>query len=67
MAARALSLLDSSPLVTDNGLVIVQIHPKERAGVAAVPCQRLTLTDERRYGSTLLMFYRTQASQQEEQ
>ncbi len=59
MAARALSLLDSSPLVADNGLVIVQIHPKERAGVAAVPCQRLTLTDERRYGSTLLMFYRT--------
>lgn len=59
MAARALSLLDSSPLVPDDGLVIVQIHPKERAGVAAVPCQRLTLTDERRYGSTLLMFYRT--------
>jgi 16S rRNA (guanine(966)-N(2))-methyltransferase RsmD len=62
MGARALALLDSSPLVADNGMVIVQIHPKERAGVAAVPCQRLTLTDERRYGSTLLMFYRTQAS-----
>jgi 16S rRNA (guanine966-N2)-methyltransferase len=59
MAARALSMLDTSPLVADNGLVIVQIHPKERAGVAAVPCQRLTLTDERRYGSTTLMFYRT--------
>jgi len=58
MAARALGLLDSSPLVPDNGLVIVQIHPKERPGVAAVPCQRLKLTDERRYGSTLLMFYR---------
>ncbi len=67
MAARALSLLDSSPLVADDGLVIVQIHPKERAGVVAVPCQRLTLTDERRYGSTLLMFYRTRASQQETQ
>ena len=58
MAARALGILDSSPLVPDNGLVIVQIHPKERPGVAAVPCQRLKLTDERRYGSTLLMFYR---------
>lgn len=58
MAARALTMLDSSPLVADNGLVIVQIHPKERPGVVAVPCQRLKLSDERRYGSTLLMFYR---------
>ncbi len=58
MAARALELLDSSPLVADSGLVIVQIHPKEREGVAAIPCKRLVLSDERRYGSTLLMFYR---------
>ena len=58
MAARALQLLDSSPLVPPGGLVIVQIHPKEREGVVAVPCTRLKLTDERRYGSTLLMFYR---------
>ncbi|MBV9256985.1 MAG: 16S rRNA (guanine(966)-N(2))-methyltransferase RsmD [Ktedonobacteraceae bacterium] len=58
MAARTLALLDSSPLIADNGLVIVQIHPKERAGVAAIQCKRLALSDERRYGSTLLMFYR---------
>jgi 16S rRNA (guanine(966)-N(2))-methyltransferase RsmD len=58
MAARALTLLDVSPLVPENGLVIIQIHPKERANVVAVPCTRLMLTDERRYGSTLLMFYR---------
>lgn len=58
MAARALEILDSSPLVAENGLVIVQIHPKEREGVAAISCQRLALSDERRYGSTLLMFYR---------
>lgn len=58
MAARALQLLDGSPLVAPGGLVIVQIHPKERAGVAAVPCTHLQLEDERRYGSTLLMFYR---------
>jgi 16S rRNA (guanine966-N2)-methyltransferase len=58
MAARALELLDSSPLVADDGLVIVQIHPKERPVVAAVQCKRLALSDERRYGSTLLMFYR---------
>ena len=58
MAARALTLLDVSSLVPENGLVIIQIHPKERANVATVPCTRLLLTDERRYGSTLLMFYR---------
>ncbi len=58
MAARALTLLDTSPLVPDDGLVIIQIHPKERTNVAAVLCTRLFLTDERRYGSTLLMFYR---------
>jgi 16S rRNA G966 N2-methylase RsmD len=57
MAARALGMLESSPLVSRTGLVIVQIHPKERAGVVAVPLTRLVLTDERRYGSTLLMFY----------
>ncbi len=57
MAARALQLLDTSRLVPGTGLVIVQIHPKERPVVAAVPLTRLALTDERRYGSTLLMFY----------
>ena len=58
MAARALALLDTSPLVSEKGLVIVQIDPKEREGIVAVPCTRLALTDERRYGNTLLMFYR---------
>ena len=58
MAARALEILDTSPLVAEHGLVIVQIHPKERETVAAIACQRLALSDERRYGSTLLMFYR---------
>jgi 16S rRNA (guanine966-N2)-methyltransferase len=57
IAVRALKSLDSSPLLADSGLVIVQIHPKERAGVAAVALSRLVLADERRYGSTLLMFY----------
>lgn len=58
MAAKALHLIDNSSLLSDDGLVIVQIDPRERAGVVAVPCTRLTLTDERRYGSTLLLFYR---------
>ncbi len=57
MAARALELLDSSPLVADTGLVIIQIFPKERDELAAVALSRLALVDERRYGSTLLMFY----------
>jgi 16S rRNA (guanine966-N2)-methyltransferase len=57
MAVRALQLLDTAQLVPDTGLVIVQIHPKERAVVAAVPLTRLVLTGERKYGSTLLMFY----------
>jgi 16S rRNA (guanine966-N2)-methyltransferase len=57
MAARALGILDTSPLLVPAGLVIIQIHPKERDGVVAVPLTRLVLTDERRYGSTLLLFY----------
>jgi 16S rRNA (guanine966-N2)-methyltransferase len=57
LAARALALIDRSTLIAKDGLVIVQIHPKERAGVVAAECQHLVLTDERRYGSTLLMFY----------
>src|SRR5690242_12137332 len=63
MAARALALLDSSPLVAERGLVIIQIYPKERTGVAAVPLARLKLIDERRYGSTLLMFYEADEEQ----
>lgn len=61
MAARALGLLESSTLWTNDTLIIVQIHPKERPGVAAVASQNFVLTDERRYGSTLLMFYRRPA------
>ncbi|HEX4203652.1 MAG TPA: 16S rRNA (guanine(966)-N(2))-methyltransferase RsmD [Ktedonobacteraceae bacterium] len=64
LAARALNVVDSSPLLDPDGLVVVQIHPKERPGVAAVECQRLVLSDERRYGSTLLMFYRTRKGEQ---
>lgn len=66
MAARALGMLDTSPLLAEQGMVIVQIHPKERPGVAAVALSRLVLTDERRYGSTLLMFYRTPQQEKEE-
>ncbi len=61
MAARALHLLDQSRLVPDTGMVVIQIHPKERSVVVAVPLARLVLTDERRYGNTLLLFYEVNA------
>ena len=66
MAARALGLLDTSPLLAEDGLAIVQIHPKERPGVAALDLSRLAQTDERRYGSTLLMFYKIRKLEEED-
>ena len=42
-------------LLAPEAEVIVQIHPKEREDVAL---QSLELSDERRYGSTLLLFWR---------
>ncbi len=66
MAARALGLLDGSPLLAPDGVIIVQIHPKERPGVVSVPLNQLELTDERHYGSTLLMFYENKKMQEEQ-
>ncbi len=57
MAAQALERLDREPLTTPGGLVIVQIHPRERPDIAALSLTRLRLYDERTYGSTLLMFF----------
>src|SRR5260221_10127925 len=57
MAARALELLDSSPLVADTGLVVLQIFPQERGGGGAGALSRLALVDERRHCSTLLVVY----------
>lgn len=57
MAARALAQLDTAPLTEPDGLVIVQIHPQERSDLDALSLGRLRLYDERRYGSTLLLFY----------
>jgi len=65
LGERALGLLDSSSLLATDGLVIVQIHPKEQPGVAAVPLGRLVQTDERRYGSTLLMFFHARTQEVE--
>jgi 16S rRNA (guanine966-N2)-methyltransferase len=57
LAARALVELDAAPLVPAGGLVIAQIHPRERGDLDGLQLQRLNRIDERRYGSTLLVFY----------
>lgn len=57
MAARAVARLDTAPLTEPGDLVIVQIHPRERGDLDALPLRRLQVYDERRYGSTLLIFY----------
>ncbi|MCQ3932277.1 MAG: 16S rRNA (guanine(966)-N(2))-methyltransferase RsmD [Chloroflexi bacterium] len=52
---EALQKLDAHPQhLAPDALVIVQIDPKEREDL---PLQNLTLYDERRYASTLLMFF----------
>ena len=52
--ARVLKALDSHPILSPKGVIIVQIHPKE---VHELALERLQLERERRYGSTLLRFY----------
>ncbi|MGZ3681075.1 MAG: 16S rRNA (guanine(966)-N(2))-methyltransferase RsmD, partial [Ktedonobacterales bacterium] len=49
--------LDAAPLTDPGGLVIVQVDPREGAEVRSVPLRTLRESDERRYGSTLLLFY----------
>ena len=44
----------SKPLLAPDGLIIVQIHPKEHHDL---PLQRLAACGERHYGSTVLHFY----------
>lgn len=58
LAAQAVARLDAHPLTKPGGLVIAQIHPRERSDFEELPAlSLLRLTDERRYGSTLLMFF----------
>ncbi len=55
MWAEALKLLDETPQwLAENGTAIVQIHPREYLNVEL---QNLVKTEERKYGSTLLLFY----------
>lgn len=52
---ETLNTIDPLDLLTANGVVIAQIHPKEYTELALT---QLELFDQRKYGSTLLCFYR---------
>ena len=55
MWQRALLALDAQPgWLVDDGWAIVQIHPVE---FEPTPLKNLIEFDQRRYGSTLLVFY----------
>lgn len=61
LAAKALALVEQLPLMQPGGLAIVQMFPKERVDVDQLPLSKLRQIDERRYGSTLLLFYEDQS------
>jgi len=53
--AKALTLIDARPdCLTEEGIAIVQIHPKEFAELELI---NLVLYDQRQYGSTMVCFY----------
>jgi len=58
--ARTLEALDGHKLLAPGGLAIAQIHPKEYKELAL---KSLRLVDQRRYGSTMLCFYRYENDQ----
>ena len=62
---QVMTLLDERPLalLTPDGMIIVQIDPKE---YEALPLHNLTLVDQRQYGNTQLCFYRQLDSDSEE-
>jgi len=56
MWLKTMRLLDEYPrLIRDEGLVIIQIHPKEF--VESYAYTNLTPFDQRKYGDTLLVFF----------
>ncbi len=61
MAAKALALVERLPITRSGGLAIVQIFPKERVDLDRLSLTKLRQVDERRYGSTLLLFYKDQS------
>ncbi len=55
---ETLKALDGRGFLTDKGIVVAQIHPKE---YRALKLETLQLVDQRKYGSTLLCFYQSPA------
>jgi 16S rRNA (guanine(966)-N(2))-methyltransferase RsmD len=56
---KAIELIDAQPTwLADDGEIIVQIHPKEYEELALNNFEQV---DERKYGSTLLVFYEHKA------
>jgi 16S rRNA (guanine(966)-N(2))-methyltransferase RsmD len=55
---KTLLALNDKPLLAMDGLIVVQMHPKE---FRQIDMPRLQPVQQRRYGSTLLCFYRCQA------
>jgi len=53
--AKAMRALDERPILSAEGVIVVQIFPKE---FEPLDLQHYTLTDRRTYGSTMLCFYR---------
>ncbi|MHB1295440.1 MAG: 16S rRNA (guanine(966)-N(2))-methyltransferase RsmD [Anaerolineae bacterium] len=60
--ARALLALHEKPILAPDGLIIVQIFPKE---FHPVDTPSFELVDERHYGSTALLFYQLRAGAEE--
>ena len=56
---RAVEAIDLHPeILHPEGLVVVQIHPRE---YVELELSQLSLSDERKYGNTLLVFYQLMA------
>ena len=52
--AQTLIALEGHPLLAPEGVIVAQIFPKE---YHSLPLEELVLTDQRKYGSTMLCFY----------
>jgi 16S rRNA (guanine966-N2)-methyltransferase len=55
--AKTLLALEERSLLAEDGVIVVQIFPKE---YRALPLIKYVLTDQRTYGSTMLCFYEQQ-------
>jgi len=56
--SKTLLVLDEKDFLTEGGLAIAQIYPKEYQDLEL---KNLDLVDQRKYGSTMLCFYRCSA------